>query len=251
MHLDDDDDGDYFGHVNDDEQGDVNDGTARGLSTSENGTLSCDDYSSAQGDAAAAATSRYDATSSSSGAGISTNMAPLLPAIAVDMPALKVRVPSRHQGQAAPAASAIPSSSTSDSSGRQRSRQPGGRVSFEQGTTAALAADSTPFGYAGVQARHRRDIGSAAGLQQQQLGRQHSGRGVGRSGSSGSSGGVGPCHKVSGRPSRLLQRSHSGPPVSELRDVSSAGQVIRMAGERGCCRVGGGGGGGGGGGDWL
>lgn len=34
-----------------------------------------------------------------------------------------------------------------------------------------------------------------------------------------------------------LQRSHSGPAVSELRDVSSAGQVIRMAGglHLGCC----------------
>jgi hypothetical protein len=34
-----------------------------------------------------------------------------------------------------------------------------------------------------------------------------------------------------GRGRRRLQRSHSGPAVSVLRDVSSAGQVIRMAGE--------------------
>ncbi|WIA40969.1 hypothetical protein OEZ86_004617 [Tetradesmus obliquus] len=42
--------------------------------------------------------------------------------------------------------------------------------------------------------------------------------------SSGSSGSRG------GSSARQLQRSHSGPAVSELRDVSSAGQVIKMAG---------------------
>lgn len=104
-----------------------------------------------------------------------------------------------------------------------------GQAQQKLGTTAAAAAPGalsggpTPFATAVVQQQHQADMSTGSG-------HAAGSRGIG----SGSRGrrrvpaGLGAV--LPGRGKRGLQRSHSGPAVSALRDVSSAGQVIRMAG---------------------
>lgn len=135
----------------------------------------------------------------------------------------------------------------SSSTGRDRQ----GKVSFaagQQGQAAkhgaaaeGVGGDPTPFATAVVQQQHQASltqhgpaVGSSSGKGGPPAGKAKGARG------SGSRGG-GSKHRqrmpeglgavLPGRGRRGLQRSHSGPAVSALKEVSSAGQVIRMAGE--------------------
>lgn len=177
---------------------------------------------------------------------------PVSPDELAEMPSLTVRVPP----------SVLNTGGHSSSSGGN-ARAGQGRVSFaadrdRQGLLGSSSlADHTPFATMHVQEQHRMDIAQ----QQQQPLRQRStsaqqhlmqgstgsppaaaGR-AGRSHSSSTSkrrqqqqrvpsatGPDGLGAVLPARNNRRLQRSHSGPAVSVLRDVSSAGQVIRMAG---------------------
>lgn len=156
----------------------------------------------------------------------------------------------------------VPNSALNDGSSSGRVGQ--GRVSFaaptgRRGPAAAAVAggagDPTPFASLQVQQQHEADITQ---LQQHGAGPQSA---VPAAGASSPAGKAPKPHKSSsrgsssssrhrqrvpeglgavlpGRGNRRLQRSHSGPAVSVLKDVSSAGQVIRMAGEgawSSCC----------------
>jgi hypothetical protein len=141
-------------------------------------------------------------------------------------PPLTVRVPH----------SALNGGSSSGSAGRAGN----GKVSFAAerqgaGTGGAAAAggapsDTTPFATAAVQQQHQADMNT----QPVRAVSSSSGK-AGAAGKSSSRQrqripeGLGAV--LPGRGKRRLQRSHSGPAVSVLRDVSSAGQVIRMAGK--------------------
>lgn len=126
------------------------------------------------------------------------------------------------------------------------------------GAVGGLVGDATPFATLHVQQLHQGDISSAAGtLPQLQQHQQHARPGSTLVSNKSSGGGSGSSssrrrqHKqlhgvvpegmgagvLPGRGRQRLQRSHSGPAVSVLRDVSSAGQVIRMAGARVCVCV--------------
>lgn len=168
-----------------------------------------------------------------------------------DMPSLTVRVP----------ASALNSGAGSKAS--QAKVSFAAEPQLEQqypaatGDTGAMAGNGTPFASMHVQQQHNSDIALQHSQQQPKQTRSAMAAAIAggagntptaspasgsrRSSSSSSSSrrkqqlaGAGPEGLMGAglhdRRQQRLQRSHSGPAVSVLRDVSSAGQVIRMAG---------------------
>jgi hypothetical protein len=124
-----------------------------------------------------------------------------------------------------------------------------GKVSFaaerqRAGTEAGgVHSDTTPFATVTVQQQHQADmdintqparggVSSSSGVKAGAAGKSSS-RGSGSRQRQRLPEGLGAV--LPGRGKRRLQRSHSGPAVSALRDVSSAGQVIRMAGKCWTC----------------
>jgi hypothetical protein len=159
------------------------------------------------------------------GAGSATSAAApavLVPAAAADTsdlpsPSLTVRVPQSTLGGNSERGKVYFVAGGKHTASGQAQQQPGGAAT-------AATENPTPFATAVVQQQHRADISTGSA----QAAGGSRGSGSGSRHRRRVPAGLGAV--LPGRGKRGLQRSHSGPAVSALRDVSSAGQVIRMAG---------------------